>query len=186
MAGHGNVKKLDLSSSLPITPELVATITPSTILHMDFKGNELYISEQGNKKLSKLVDVTATPVVRQELLDNPAGEDRVYGSGLIGNDLIYSSESGKLHKVDVTKLPVILGVDTQSAVEITLSPNPAVNYIQVSGLLKAQPYTIYSTLGQQVLSGQVENRQQINVSSLSRGLYFVEFKQGQILKFLKR
>lgn len=36
------------------------------------------------------------------------------------------------------------------------------------------------------MSGQVENRQQINVSSLSRGLYFVEFKQGQILKFLKR
>lgn len=62
--------------------------------------------------------------------------------------------------------------------ELSVSPNPATNYIQISGLTQETSYTIYSLEGKKMFSGNVINNENIDVVNLSNGWNFIEiFKE---------
>ena len=68
---------------------------------------------------------------------------------------------------------------------ITLSPNPSVDFIQVSGLLGDASYRIYNLLGAEIKSGVVSNQEDIDIRDFANGLYLLQLDTGNTLKFLK-
>lgn len=70
-------------------------------------------------------------------------------------------------------------------INLTLNPNPSNNFIKISGLTKSEKYTIYNSLGAKMISGEVLNNQNINILSLTNGLYLIRFENGLTKKFIK-
>ncbi|WP_298419467.1 LamG-like jellyroll fold domain-containing protein [uncultured Kordia sp.] len=81
-----------------------------------------------------------------------------------------------------------LSVDTfeNNSSEVSLYPNPAKNFVKVNGLKANESYTIYNTIGAIVKSGTVANNEEIAINNLTNGLYFLKFKNGSSMKFIKK
>ncbi len=60
--------------------------------------------------------------------------------------------------------------------KITLSPNPATTQVHITSPVKLESYTINNTSGTQVQSGVLENDNNIDISQLPQGLYFLQLQ----------
>lgn len=69
---------------------------------------------------------------------------------------------------------------------IKLFPNPSTDFIELSGLIKAEKITIYSILGAKVLEDIIDVNEKINIQNLSNGSYILRFENGNTLKFIKK
>jgi hypothetical protein len=73
--------------------------------------------------------------------------------------------------------------------EIFLSPNPATTQVHITSTVKIESYTINNTSGTQLQSGVLENDNNIDISQLPQGLYFlqVQLENGQMVtkKFVR-
>ena len=74
--------------------------------------------------------------------------------------------------------------NTKSALQ--LFPNPAVNYLQISGLTKTETYTIYNILGAVVSHGNIANKERMDIKNLTNGLYVLKLKNGNAFTFVKK
>lgn len=70
--------------------------------------------------------------------------------------------------------------------KLSVYPNPSNNYINISGLTKIQNYSIYNVLGLKIQSGSISNNEKVDIQNLKNGLYFIELRNGNTLKFLKK
>ncbi len=83
----------------------------------------------------------------------------------------------------------ILSVDDENDNKIQTYPNPVKDILTIKSL--AQPienYSIYTVQGQIVQSDSLINKNQINISSLTPGVYLLEFTSNRkitIIKFIK-
>jgi hypothetical protein len=68
---------------------------------------------------------------------------------------------------------------------LSIYPNPSTDFIQISGLTKADDYKIYNVIGAEVNNGIISDNEKINIQYLTNGLYFLKFKEGNTIKFLK-
>ena len=69
----------------------------------------------------------------------------------------------------------------------TIFPSPATDFISISGLQNNEKFSIYNINGQQLLSRQASNEiENIPVSHLPAGIYFVKMSNGQTLKWVKK
>jgi hypothetical protein len=68
---------------------------------------------------------------------------------------------------------------------IGLLSNPVVDELQLNGVTESSHISIYSVTGVKVLS-QKFNGNNINVSNLNTGLYFLEIPGYSVKKFLKK
>jgi hypothetical protein len=59
-------------------------------------------------------------------------------------------------------------------------PNPAREFLIVTGLKSAKRFNVYDILGKNVLNGAVSNHQTIDVRGLQKGLYFLRFTDGGV------
>ncbi|HTN07915.1 T9SS type A sorting domain-containing protein [Agriterribacter sp.] len=72
----------------------------------------------------------------------------------------------------------IIGVKVMNAGNLTIRPNPANNFIMLSGIDKAERVTLYSITGQVLRQWQhVNGSQQLNISDLQKGMYIVKVLQ---------
>ncbi len=78
-----------------------------------------------------------------------------------------------------------LGVSNFESKKIKISPNPSSDYIQISGMLENEKYTLYSILGTEIKKGVISNNEQIDIRGFMNGLYFLKFENGNTIKFLK-
>ncbi|WP_366183570.1 T9SS type A sorting domain-containing protein [Flavobacterium ovatum] len=69
--------------------------------------------------------------------------------------------------------------------KIKLYPNPANSYIEIKGLTNPETVNVYSILGVKVLEKTINVDDKIIIKNFSNGLYFLKFKNGNTLKFLK-
>lgn len=76
--------------------------------------------------------------------------------------------------------------ELQQEKKVRLSPNPSKNYIIVSGLSKNAHYTIYTILGTKISSGTISNKKQIDIQKFKNGVYFLEFDNKNVIKFIKK
>ena len=69
------------------------------------------------------------------------------------------------------------------AAQIQTSPNPATTQVHITSPVKLETYTISNTSGTQLLSGALENDNNIDISQLPQGLYFlqVHLENGQMV-----
>jgi glutathione peroxidase len=102
------------------------------------------------------------------------------------------SENGELaKKVQYSTKPnvpsviewITAGVSVQKEIEMSIFPNPAVNYISFSR--NADSVEIYNLIGNSVKEfGFVNANERIDVSDLPEGLYFIKVN-GKVEKFIK-
>ncbi len=70
--------------------------------------------------------------------------------------------------------------------DLEIYPNPASDYIRVSGLTKIESYKVYNVLGSIVGKGFVSDSEKIRTNNLYSGVYILRFDTGNTLKFFKK
>ena len=78
-----------------------------------------------------------------------------------------------------------LGIDDLNQLDISIYPNPTSDKLYIDGLV-IQDVVIYSVLGKEVV--KISNQNSIDVSSLSKGVYFIKVSDGvnsSTKKFIK-
>lgn len=73
------------------------------------------------------------------------------------------------------KLDPATGIAGSTAMDINIRPNPAKNWLEVSGENAFQSYIIYNLSGMKVV--EYKFTPAINIESLTSGIYFIEFKK---------
>lgn len=68
---------------------------------------------------------------------------------------------------------------------IKIYPNPASNFIKISGLTKEVSYSIYNILGSGISKGKISNNEKLDIQQLSQGLYLLKFENGNTIKLIK-
>ncbi len=70
---------------------------------------------------------------------------------------------------------------------ITITPNPASDYIVINGITNSEIYIIYNLLGKLVMSGNINKTNKIiDISNLINGLYLVKIGNKKTIKIIKR
>lgn len=100
---------------------------------------------------------------------------------------------GSLSRFDLIALHSLVGISeiTKLSGDILVYPNPTFNnlYVKLSDLNAKYNYVVYNSLGQIVLSGNLENyNNTIELNQLQAGLFFLEINNGKeklSAKFIK-
>ena len=69
---------------------------------------------------------------------------------------------------------------------IKLFPNPTTDFIQISGLIKDEKYSVSNISGSVIKKEIITNNAKIDVRDFSNGLYFLKFDNGNTIKFIKK
>lgn len=93
--------------------------------------------------------------------------------GLFYDDLDYSISTLSLDDLNLKN-------------SIKIFPNPALNFVQISGLTKSEKYKVFNVLGKEVLNGLISNNEKIEIQVLKSGIYFIKFDNGYTLKLIKK
>ena len=81
-------------------------------------------------------------------------------------------------------LSVENGLNANQGVEIY--PNPSSSFVKISGVSNNTGYFIVDATGKTVATGVLTENTEINIESLTSGLYFINFNNGtQSIKFVK-
>lgn len=70
--------------------------------------------------------------------------------------------------------------------EFSVYPNPAIDFIQVSGVKKLQKYTVYNTVGNQIAEGNISENGKINIHHFVSGVYFLKLENGKSVQFIRK
>jgi DNA-binding beta-propeller fold protein YncE len=181
IASNGNEKiaKIDLTAETPVITDVVSVSSTGLTVY----ENELYIADNRNEKIVK-IDLS---------LEAPVLTDVISDESLLGgiwqlvvlDDVLYITDHnmGNILKLDLTTLSID-EIPTEFS-SIRISPNPATDFIQVSGLKATEKYAIYNVLGAEIKSGEVSKNEEIEIRSLSKGLYFLKLESGGAYQFIK-
>ena len=69
--------------------------------------------------------------------------------------------------------------------DITLYPNPASDFIRLSGLTASGNYVIYSSFGTEIMKGMMSDNEQIDIRNIGVGTYLLRFCDGNSIIFIK-
>ncbi|MEM6718107.1 MAG: T9SS type A sorting domain-containing protein [Bacteroidota bacterium] len=176
----GKISKIDISSTNPVVEEVVSGI--NNPYQLEIVGNYLYFSLFQNGKIQKINLNDANPTI-EDVIQGLSGPS---GMKVVGNDLyIAQFLSNKISKLDVSN-DLALSIDEFAAPKFTIYPNPTSNYIQVKELNATKAYKVYNVLGVELMSGIISNTDQIDVSNLKNGLYFLKIEGYSQKKFIKK
>ncbi|WOD44309.1 T9SS type A sorting domain-containing protein [Hwangdonia lutea] len=181
---QGNkISKVDITAATPVLTDEITGMPAPIGLALD--GNDLYISHYtaaggGGNKISK-IDITVMPQTTATTvipsISNPA--DIL----LVGSDMYIAQLSlNKISKFSLNALSVSASVFE----ELSVFPNPSLQYLQISGLTRTENYKIYNTLGVEVAKGNLVPNHKITISQLKSGLYFLEIANNNTFKFVKK
>ncbi|PHS66913.1 MAG: hypothetical protein COB12_05645 [Flavobacterium sp.] len=173
------VLKIDLTDPNPIVINVISNLLlPIGLAH---RGYELHIAEAGQSngqdRISK-IDMRNSNPVRETVVNglyNPTQGLEIY------NDVLYIAENFKISKFELPPLS-ISDFDKE---KINVYPNPASDFIQISGLRNTVNYSIYSISGAILEKGIVKKNEKINVQDLSAGIYFLILNESKIIKVIK-
>ncbi|MCZ2101208.1 MAG: T9SS type A sorting domain-containing protein [Chitinophagales bacterium] len=103
------------------------------------------------------------------------------------DEVVISNNAGLCTKAEVLKYCATVSTSDTDEKEITLSPNPVMDYIRIKGMDKVMQYEIYNACGINMMSGMTDS--DIQVDHLSDGMYFIQLRSesGAIIsrKFVK-
>ena len=73
----------------------------------------------------------------------------------------------------------------ESIDQISIYPNPVNNTLYISGYEAEYSYAMYNCMGQMVVKGTARGSQQINVSDMAKGVYFLNLNNGTQVRIEK-
>lgn len=177
--GGNKISKIDITQTNPSPVDVVTNLNnPTEVIS---NGNNLIVAEfSANKVLTIDVSDINAPVVSDLItnLNNPAG--------LFLDDIdLYISVFGDNKIVKFSSTVLSIEENNSDSQKITIFPNPSLDFIQILGLKVKENYRIYDTLGKEIKKGTISNQENIDIHNFTNGLYFLKFKNGNTLKFLK-
>lgn len=137
----------------------------------------------GDEVLStELMNGTAPTLNGQDVTINLMGGVMVNTSNVTLADLVVSN--GVVHVIDAVLVPSLADLTENSISEMTVYPNPSVDYLIVKNGFISE-YKVLNSAGITVQAGKV-NGNEIDVTNLEKGNYFIQFNgQNQTIKFSK-
>jgi len=80
-----------------------------------------------------------------------------------------------------------LGIENNIITLQNIYPNPVKNTLFIKGIVNQENYTIYSLLGEKILKGTLNrDNSSVNVSKLTKGVYFLKLENSKSIKILKK
>lgn len=70
--------------------------------------------------------------------------------------------------------------------ELSVYPNPAIEFIQVSGVGKHQKYTVYNSIGNHITEGNISEKEKIDTHHFVSGVYFLKLGNGKSVQFIRK
>lgn len=86
---------------------------------------------------------------------------------------------------DVTVTTATLGVEDVILNSVKIYPNPASDFITISGLKNRENFRVYDVLGTEIIKGKIIDNGEIAIKNFSNGIYFLKFDNGNTIKFIK-
>lgn len=179
MTAPGYYSKLSTTTNINIQGVWLMTDTPSDFSYLrlkgfDSSGNVLYTKNLNPADYNmQYAYVTLNWTNVKSFAVDFQNTDPLMGMGSVFyDDLDYSISSL------VTNNP-------QNKSTLKFWPNPAQNFIQISGLTNVQEFKIHNISGNIVSSGIVHNNEKIDIQKLTSGIYFIKFNNKNTIKFIK-
>ncbi|WP_093145071.1 T9SS type A sorting domain-containing protein [Ulvibacter litoralis] len=117
---------------------------------------------------------------------SPTGTRLLFGSDWSG------AEDGESLNSYVAELkaydPTLSISEVSNTMQIVLSPNPVTTFLKISGNNPIEEYAIYAVTGEKVINTSIDANQQIDVSEVAQGVYFIKLSianETVIRKFIK-
>ncbi|OYU83146.1 MAG: hypothetical protein CFE24_12725 [Flavobacterium sp. BFFFF2] len=176
---HGNrVSKIDVTTPNPT----LVTVTTGVIgpIGITIKNNELYIASYEENRISKinLSNISAAPVTVVSGITTPT--DLLF----IGNDLYFTQYSPeKISKIQNALNVVENNIDCD--LKMYIYPNPTTDFVKLSNIADNSIYSIYSINGKKLQSGKISNNENISLTELEAGIYFLQLNKSQVVKVVK-
>lgn len=174
----GRIFKIDISQNNPTPVDVITNLSfPSGL---EIIGTELFFTncnnlENGTDTLNKidLTNPNPEPITLLNNLNLPS-----YLTYSNTNEL-YISQSDRVSKISLD----VLGVNTKGNISnIKFFPNPAYDYIKISGTNVPIKFEIFNLFGAKVMFGT--STYKINIIDLKSGMYFLK-TGNETHKFLK-
>ncbi|ARV05672.1 hypothetical protein BTO04_02705 [Polaribacter sp. SA4-10] len=128
-----------------------------------------------NPNITKNISITVTPAI--------AG---AYVVGGVNTISISTSTQQCFYGVEITAVIGTLGVENfNSNNAIKIYPNPASDFITISGLKNRENFRVYDVLGTEIIKGKIIDNGEIAIKNFSNGIYFLKFDNGNTIKFIK-
>lgn len=184
VSGFNNYKiyKIDTSLANPTVTDFVTLGSNKQAQGLAIYNDELYFTQVFRGDISKisLSESNPTPITLIDgLLTGPRALF-VYGDDLLISDTF----ADKIVKVQFGTLGINeISIENLS---IEIFPNPAVDFLNIDGLVETTYYSIYSISGQKVSEGSIDSQNSIEVSNLTEGIYYLSLgKLDAVFKFVK-
>ncbi|MFT5890277.1 MAG: hypothetical protein ACI9Y7_000367 [Dokdonia sp.] len=97
----------------------------------------------------------------------------VDGMGYVGLGSLSNEVSGGMPTNEIWRLDPTLSITDINVTEASIYPNPVTDMLFIESSLPFTEARIYSLLGQALITAKIENNQ-LDVSSLSKGVYFLQ------------
>lgn len=128
-----------------------------------------------NANITKNITVTLTPAIIAAYVIG--GENTLSVSTTGTSQCFYGAE--------VTVTTATLGVDDVIFNSVKIYPNPASDFITISGLKNRENFRVYDVLGTEIIKGEIIDNGEIAIKNFSNGIYFLKFDNGNTIKFIK-
>lgn len=122
-------------------------------------------------------------------------EGKKFGLWLVEDDIYLTltfnswgtGETGTAGSFSYTRSTSPLSVeDVKSQSSLNIYPNPATDYIQISGIPSEKEYKVYSLSGKVVAQGNISDMGQVNIKALPKGTYLMSIEGENVHKFIKQ
>lgn len=99
-------------------------------------------------------------------------------------DIWVATDNGVFTTLSINGTITSIKDKNKTSYDVNLYPNPTNQYINVNDVKINTPYQIHNQLGKLVLKGKIN--QQINIESLTNGIYFLSIEGYAVQKIVKR
>jgi hypothetical protein len=177
----GKISKIDVTQTVPSVIDIITSINYPTALAIN--GNKLYVFDS-NLWILYRIDITENNPQLEEILTIGQYDPYYIDDLEFHGDDLYAIGSARIFKINIDSLSLEESNVNNTVVKVY--PNPSSEYIQLSGINNIEKFKIYDIIGSEIMSGIVHVNEKIDIRNFPNGLYFLNFKNGRTLKFVKK
>jgi hypothetical protein len=166
----------------PATYTLTATApTNIYILQLDASGNFVWVNQMGGL-FTFIADMNTGKAITQDAAGNIYTVGKFAGAGDMNptSGTYTLSTSDDYPDMYITRLGDVVGLNDYSIKDnlLQLYPNPTNGQLKIKDAQGTSTIKVYNALGSEVLRINHVNNNEFNLSSLPKGVYFVEISNG--------
>ncbi len=178
---------IDFNPGIETNNLIVKGSRDSFLLKLDSNGDFVWVQHIGGdesseggaiavNRITNGFEIYVAGVHRGSIDLDPTEENKNYTSiGLNDYFILKIFESA----------PILSTIYNRLSKSVMIYPNPASDYLKISGVTKATNYIIYSSFGHPIIKGTISVDTILDLQDMHKGLYFLTMENGNSLRFIK-